>query len=670
MIGYQSLRRWLQIKTKCYDTPIDGEVPFWVMSLGVHLLLLVLLAKIFIAPPTSKDIVLVIDNEQAIDLSNEPALLEINFDDIPVEELGNDSEAEFAIEAVETQTIEFVEEYTAEIDTDIGISSEDIVDLELDAIAGGGDSGPIQVSGSGGAAVSTGTSGAVDRLTQEILLKLEDNKTMVVWLFDQSASLIRQRKEIEDRFDRIYRELGLLEAAGNKAFAKHEDIPLLTHVYAFGKDAGPMLKQATDNVEDIKSAVARIPRDNSGVENVFGAVLKCVDDFRDYRKLSRPAHKRRNVMFVIISDEAGDDGQLLDRAVQACNKYQIPVYTIGVPAPFGRQITNVKWVDPDPKYDQRPQFAPVTQGPESLFPERLKLEFTGGNFQDLETIDSGFGPFNLTRLCSETAGIYFAVHPNRRTGRVRRTETKAYSADMRFFYDPEVMRKYRPDYVSRKEYERRTSKNRARTALVRAATFSQTGQLAEPRFRFPRFDEAAFARSVTLAQRAPAILQPKLDRLYEILKTGEEDRVAETALRWQAGYDLAYGRVLAARLRTKAYNEMLALAKTKLKFENPDNNTWVLKPADVITTGSQNQRLAAKAKEYLEAVIKKHPQTPWAMLAKRELRTPIGYRWTETYTKPPEPRQPRQNNNNNVAPLNPVPRENAMPKERRRPPKL
>ena len=232
------------------------------------------------------------------------------------------------------------------------------------------------------------------------------------------------------------------------------------------------------------------------------------------------------------------------------------------------------------------------------------------------------------------------------------------------------MRKYRPDYVSRKEYERRTSKNRARTALVRAATFSQTGQLAEPRFRFPRFDEAAFARSVTLAQRAPAILQPKLDRLYEILKTGEEDRVAETALRWQAGYDLAYGRVLAARLRTKAYNEMLALAKTKLKFENPDNNTWVLKPADVITTGSQNQRLAAKAKEYLEAVIKKHPQTPWAMLAKRELRTPIGYRWTETYTKPPEPRQPRQNNNNNVAPLNPVPRENAMPKERRRPPKL
>ena len=493
-----------------------------------------------------------------------------------------------------------------------------------------------------------------------------------MWLFDQSASLIRQRAEIEKRFDRIYRELGLLEAAGSGAFAKHDDIPLLTQVYAFGQDSGPMLEKPTDDVEEIKAAVSRIPRDDTGVENVFSAVLRCVDQFRDYRKLNRPASKRRNVMFVIISDEAGDDGQLLDRAVQSCNKYQIPVYTIGVPAPFGRQTTSVKWVDPDPKYDQRPQFAPVTQGPESLYPERLKLEFTGGNFSDLESIDSGFGPFNLTRLCSETSGIYFAVHPNRRTtGRVRRTETKAYAADMRFFFDPDTMRKYRPDYVSIKEYERRANKNDARESQVRAAELSYAGQLERPTLRFPRLDEAAFTRSLSLAQRSPALLQRKLDALYNILKSGEEDRVNETSLRWQAGYDLAFGRVLAARIRTKTYNEMLAIAKTKLKFENPKNNTWVLEPANTVSTGSQDERLAKKANEYLERVTKKHAGTPWAMLASRELKTPVGWRWKETFTKPPEPRQPRQNNNNNnVAPRNPTPRQNAMPKEKRKPPKL
>ena len=69
---------------------------------------------------------------------------------------------------------------------------------------------------------TTGAVGAIDRTTHEILLSLEERKTLVVWLFDQTASLIPQRKAIRDRFDRIYDELGIVEAAGNDAFVKHE----------------------------------------------------------------------------------------------------------------------------------------------------------------------------------------------------------------------------------------------------------------------------------------------------------------------------------------------------------------------------------------------------------------------------------------------------------------
>ena len=673
MIGYKSLRRWLQIKTKCYDTPIDGEVPFWVMSLGFHLILLVLLAKILIVPQNRDDVVLVVDTTETVLIEPPQTPPELSFDDTPIEDLGDDSDEAFKLDEVETPTVEFVSDYSTEVEMAPEFEvSEELATLDLGTVGSGGPV-PIRVKGSGGVATS-GTSGAVDRLTKEILIKLQDNKTLVVWLFDQSASLIRQRDEIRNRIDRIYSELKLLEAAKSGAFTKYEDKPLLTHVYAFGQNVGPILKEATDDVEKIKASLTMIPRDNTGIENVFSAVLRCVDDFRDYRKLNRPKEKRRNVMFVIVSDEAGDDGQFVDNAVQACNRYQIPVYTIGVPAPFGRQYTQVKWVDPDPQFDQSPQYAPVTQGPESLYPERLRLQFTGGNFDDLESIDSGFGPFNLTRLCSETSGVYIAVHPNRRTGRVRTTETKAYAADLRYFYDPEIMGKDRPDYISRKEYERRAKEIRSRTALVRAATFSQTGQLEPPQFRFERLNETTFTRQLSQAQRAPAILQPKLDQLYEILKAGEDDRARETSLRWQAGYELAYGRVLAARVRTKAYNEMLAIAKTKLKFKNPKNNTWVLKPADTISTGSQDQKHATKAKEYLQRVISKHPGTPWAMLAQRELRTPLGWKWTETFTKPPEPPRQRQvnnnNNNNPVPPRNPMPRQNAMPKEKRQPPKL
>ncbi len=122
---------------------------------------------------------------------------------------------------------------------------------------------------------------------------------------------------------------------------------------------------------------------------------------------------------------------------------------------------------------------------------------------------------------------------------------------------------------------------------------------------------------------------------------------------------------------------MLALIKTKLKFDppegdNPQNNTWVLKPADVIETGSQDAKLLAKAKMYLERVVRDHPETPWAMLAERELQTPIGWEWQQDYTAPPPPPQPRaQNNNNNNRPQQPPrPRENAMPKVKRPPPRL
>src|SRR5690606_18424591 len=133
----------------------------------------------------------------------------------------------------------------------------------------------------------------------------------------------------------------------------------------------------------------------------------------------------------------GDDQQGLDSTVQICRRYQMPVYVVGVPAPFGRDVTMLKWVDPDPEYDQTPQFGQVHQGPESFMPELLKLAFTGGDKNE-DPIDSGFGPFALTRLCYETGGIYFTVHPNRNASRsVSRNEVAAYSSHITHFFDPQ-----------------------------------------------------------------------------------------------------------------------------------------------------------------------------------------------------------------------------------------
>jgi hypothetical protein len=376
-----------------------------------------------------------------------------------------------------------------------------------------------------------------------------------------------------------------------------------------------------------------------------------------------------------VTDEGGDDVGRVDETVQACTKLQMPVYVVGVPAPFGRAETQVKWVDPDPKFDQSPQWANVSQGPESVMPERLKLDFTG-TFDDLDMIDSGFGPFHLTRLAYETGGIYFAVHPNRTTQRrVKKWETSDYSAYLRHFFKPDVMRRYKPDYVSNKTYLERLKESGTRQALVQAATFTTTGTLGSPDLRFEKFDEARFVTEVSRAQQQAAIIEPAVNRLYEMLKAGEADRAEEFSVRWQAGFDLAMGRAIAAKVRAESYNSMLALIKTKLKFDKPkdnktpQNNTWVLRPADAIETGSQDAKLLAKAQMYLTRVVEEHPETPWAMLAERELETPIGWKWDQEYNEPPK-RRDRQNNNNNNQPNNPQPKENEMPKQLRPPPKL
>jgi hypothetical protein len=437
-----------------------------------------------------------------------------------------------------------------------------------------------------------------------------------------------------------------------EAFKKHDDKPLLTSVVAFGQKVTAMTKQPTDRLDEIKKAVDAIPADDSGDEMTFHAIIQAAREYGKYRITNRQGGEPdRNVLLVVFTDEAGSDQQDqqfgVDAALKICKRYQMPVYVVGVPAPFGAKETQVKWVDPDPKFDQTPRWGVVEQGPETLFPERLKLSFTGSEDED-SAIDSGFGPFALTRLCYETGGIYFAVHPNRNVHRaVSRNQIEPFSAHLKYFFDSEIMRRYKPDYVSLEEYGRRVKSNRCREVLLNAARMSHTGALENPMTRFVKTDEGAFSNALSEAQKDAAKLEPKLEMLYQVLKEGEAAREKEFTPRWQAGFDLAMGRVLAAKIRTEAYNAMLAVGKRGLKFKNEKNNTWVLEPSDEISVGSQYQKLADRAKMYLERVVKDHPDTPWALLATKELEQPLSWKWTEEFTDlAPPPRAMPANNNN------------------------
>ncbi len=569
---------------------------------------------------------------------------EFYFSDLPADEIGANSIGDSGMAFSTALAVADVSELPTP--TEVGPAAIEQIDLSTSvSMPKGLHFDNLAVRGVAGEG-TTGAAGAVDRLTQEIMLSLEERKTLVIWLFDQSPSMLPTRKEILQRFDRIYDELGLIEASGNKVFKKHSDKPLLTAVVSFGKEVKLLTEQPTDSLTEIKEIVNSIPEDNDHIERTFKAIYATADKFKSYRTEPSP----RNVLIVAFTDEVGDDQhEGLEKTVKLCRRYQMPVYIVGTPAPFGQEETWLKWADPNPNYDQSESWGIVNQGPETLLSERVKLSFLTG--EERSPMDSGFGPYSLTRLCYETGGIYFTVHPNRNERRqVSRAETATYSAHLKYFFDPVVMRKYRPDYVPIEEYHRRVMKNKSRAALIEAARRSGVERLTSPKLEFVKRSEAGLAGEMSDAQKEAARLEPLINSLYEVLKLGESDREKESSPRWQVGYDLAMGQVMAVKVRTETYNAMLAAAKRGLKFKEEKNNTWVLTPADEVSVGSQLQKMAERAKMYLERVASDNPGTPWALLAEQELKDPFSWKWTERYTELAPPPRPSPAANNNTPP--------------------
>lgn len=625
-------RRWWQEYTGEEETPLDGDTPAWFVSLLIHVVVLLALALVALREPTrSAPSVTIIQPRQVEEQEVLVAPEEMAVADEAAETPGADSSDAVQVAQALAPTLSEQSVVPVEVDTDV---PTDIKVELLDAVptAQALDEAVI-VKGSVGAGV-TGASGAVDRLTAEIAASLSQHPTVICWVFDQSVSLAGQRKEIAARLERVFEELG-----ANRVGAKRPDLKNI--VLAYGQKVTAVTKP-TEDVSEVVKAINSIPVDDSGIEMTFSAVRQAAEAARKFRT-SIP---RRNVMIIVFTDEVGNDQDQADQAAKDCRMLGIPVYVVGVPAPFGMKQVKIKFVEFDPKFDQDTQWAVVEQGPETLYPEVVRIH--SGRLAD-EAIDSGFGPFSLSKLCAATGGIYFSVHPNRAArGRVTDADTAAMASQLRHFFDADVMRAYAPDYVSAAKIDQLLAANKAKKALVEAAKSVSVNPMEAPTMEFPRKDDAALAGLLGDAQKAAALVQPRIDALVETLKAGLPDREAIKEKRWQAGYDLAFGRVLAVKVRTDAYNSMLAQAKSGMKFKNPKNDTWVLEESNDLTkVGSQTEKTAQQARMLLERVVKDHPGTPWALVAEEELKRPLGYTWNEKFNNINAPQQMRAGNNNN-----------------------
>jgi hypothetical protein len=470
---------------------------------------------------------------------------------------------------------------------------------------------------------------AVRGVAADIEASMGIRRTLVVWLIDQTPSAANWRDTVVEQFD------GTFAALARKVPAA-DDPKLEMAVLAFSDTAQFLVEEPTRDVAAVKAALAQVP-EKKGSERIFQAIAVAAERYADYTRTTGGY-----VVLVVVSDEAGDDQQQADEVLAQLKRHQIRLHGIGIEAPFGREF----WADFNPYDTQQPVRGidpsdPLRQGPESLFSERIKLAFFGEGFtNDSERIPSGYGPYALTYVCQASGGTYFACEPQQSVGRSgggwgwapRDAHTALPRPGMDrsdIVFDSHTRRKYAPRYGPLAEYLQFVNSNAAARALHEAAKLPRIEVSRSLQLTFPVQNEAQLKQSLDLAQRGAARYEPELQTLYDILRQGERDRDALSEPRWQAGYDLAMGRCLAARVRVEGYNAMLAQLKGGRQFSRPGSSIWALEPAAEIAAGSTYERWLQQAQMYLNRVIKEHPGTPWAYLAHRELTTPLGWKWTE-----------------------------------------
>lgn len=573
-----------------------GEAPAWAVSLVVHLGVLLFLGSLTKVTEMMLTEDIISTPVEEIDVET------YAFESTVQDEMGNDSDvnkestsllaANLQGESEPQEIQQKIEDAQVNIDVEIADLLQEPSRADLTAL--------IETNGT--TEHPGGTEGAMDRLAFEISNTVHDGETLVVWLFDASLSVQERRDMIADRFQNIYKQVGLRGVG--------ESDRLLTAAVSFGANTSFLIDEPTSDIEPLAAKIRMIPADETGKEMVFTALEDVSRKWGSYR-----TSKRRNVMYIIVTDERGDDFDKMDKVIANLTRVGIRVYCVGNAAVFGKQKGYVRftWDEDGQSFTED---LPVDQGPESFYPELLDIDFWGlADKGRLNNLSSSFGPYPLNRLCAETGGLYLVAEESKRAVK----------------YDHEVMRAYQPDYMRIDDLEKVVQSNRAISSLIQASNALRIDRISMPTLSFDAQDDNTLRNELLAAQKPVSVLEYRIQSVVSILEEGVKDREKIAEPRWRAAYDLAVGRALALHVRAKGYGLTLAEMRTNLKpFEDPKSNFWYLRSSEDMGNATPSVRkIARQAEEYLTRVIDEHPGTPWAQLAAAELEQPLGWSWEE-----------------------------------------
>lgn len=538
---------------------------------------------------------------------------------------------------VEIETSESLKDPEIEVNVgDIATPGDDVLTKDL---------GEGKITGETGAVVE-GYGAALSRMTAEIVRMMREQRVHVVWLFDESESMVDDQKEIRDKFEKVYEELGLAREQDEK-LRRGEEI-LLTSIWGYGETYHELTKAPTDDVELIRKAISSIPVDESGKENMCQTVREAI---RKYRPMS--ARQKRKLVIIVVSDESGDDGEYVEEAIEEARRTKAPIYVLGREAVFGYPYARQRWYDP--KYNL-PHWVRINRGPETAYPECLQWDGLRGRW---DVYNSGFGPYEMVRMARETNGIFFVLPGEEE-------DLSGPGANDRRKFEFLAMKEYQPLLLPRKVYADEVTRSPFRKAVsdvilrlnpndnplipghdpqlnIRTWHYSVT----------PEEFRAQAGQEVLKAARAMALLNEAIPMLERVrpLRAREESR------RWRANYDLAYAQLLSFRVRLFQY--MLAMDKHIYDAPQPrneKNNEWnvhrrreMLEPDDAqFARIAETFKVKMTREEYLqvlkeqedrsrelyEFVKAEHAGTPWARRAETELNSGFGMTFIDGFRDP------------------------------------
>jgi hypothetical protein len=457
---------------------------------------------------------------------------------------------------------------------------------------------------------------ALDRLAQELLWMLDEGPVLAVWCFDQSNSMKDDQKEIRDRIETVYVQLGLDGRSKNSA--------LLTGVTSYGQNfVDHTNHNPSPNLDQIRAAIDAVPIDESGLEMMCSAVGTTINTYRDL------ARRGRKMALILVTDEAGErlnNNAYLEEAIAIAQAANCKIYVLGRESVFGYPYAFVRWRHPQ---TNRVHWLQIDRGPETGFPEQLQ---TNGFRRRHDAFSSGFGCYEQTRMARETNAIFFML-PSVESNLVQGKKIR---------YDMEALRPYRPDLRSRAEVFADRDEFPLRTLIWQVIQdlnpyHQESKKVIEMRMAFS-LKPQEFIQQARQEQTKAKLQLQYMSQAEQALIAGKKLREQEADPRWQANYDLILAQLVAYQARIYEYGVALDAFIAQPKTAPPTKGNAILHNWDIHTVKNirtqEAQPYIDRARSMFAEIKREHPGSPWAARAQWELDRGFGVDLRPDYDLP------------------------------------